>query len=64
MDQAHCGFFILRSSSRGAFLWQQFAVNLAARFLNNFSNQDDGAHRELPHPREVNQSLAWYHVRR
>ena len=64
MDQAHCGPVILRSRTDGAFIWLQVAVSLAARFINNFSNQDDTAEGELPPPHQVIQSLARYQALR
>ena len=64
MDQAHWGPFILCSCSRIAFIWLQVAVNLVARFLKNFCDQNDQAHMEIPQLRQANKPLARKHVPR
>ena len=48
MDQTHCGPFIVRSCSSGAFIWLQVGVNLAARSLKSVSAQDDKSRRKIP----------------
>ena len=53
---------MLRSCSKGAFIWLQVAVNFTAGSVENFSAQDDTAQREIPELRRAIQSMATYHM--
>ena len=62
MDQADCGPSILCSCSEGAFIWLQAAINIAACFLKNFTDQNDTAQQEIRQMHKAKKSLTRSHM--